>query len=173
MKAFIIVGHTGRGKSAFSKKLIEQLKRSHPALIYDVNNEYGVGHLPDWDEFLELAADEKQTRQRLILFEEATIFFSSAKSKLMTSILVRKRHTKNIPVLLFHSLADVPPYILRFVDFLILFKTNDNPGAIYDKFKYNDQLIGAYERVKASKTGTCECKQKHPPGFHYSEIIKL
>lgn len=38
-------------------------------------------------------------------------------------------------ILMFHSLDDIPPYICRMFDTLILFATDDDPDARLDKFK--------------------------------------
>ena len=86
-----------------------------------------------------------------IVFEEATIFFSNrGRSEEVIDLLVRKRHTNNIIILLFHSIRSVPNYIFELIDYIILFKTNDNEKLIHDKFKDNEQLIEFYNAVNQS-----------------------
>lgn len=155
MKTFLVIGHTGRGKSTFVKTALRKIPQRK--YIYDVNNEYGQGtNLPTLSEFL---ARAKELRNTTIVFEEATIFFGGAKDEEMTNLLVRKRHTKNNIFLLFHSLIDAPPYILRLVDFIVLYKTNDNPTAIKRKFAHHTTIIQAFEEVAAS------------PDFHARKIF--
>lgn len=143
-----------------AKKIISELRK--PFFVYDVNNEYGTGKtLPTISEFLSLVCDETKVKNSVILFEEATIFFNHSKSEKVTNLLVRKRHTRNCIIFLFHSLADVPPYILRLIDFIILFATNDNPGVIERKFKDFPEILTLYHDVlKGKQTNFHFCKVK-------------
>ena len=147
MKTFLIIGHTGRGKSTKVKEILAGLYCDK--LIYDVNNEHNTGKpLPGIGDFLTLAKKKVNTA---IVFEEATIFFSNrGRSEEVIDLLVRKRHTNNIIILLFHSIRSVPNYIFELIDYIILFKTNDNEKLIHDKFKDNEQLIEFYNAVNQS-----------------------
>lgn len=94
--------------------------------VYDINREWGVGGaLPTMDAFLDEAV---KSRDKFIVFEEATLFFdpTRGRSEELREMLVRRRHTGNALVLLFHALADVPLYVLRMLDVLVLFKTQDS-----------------------------------------------
>lgn len=144
MKTFLIIGHTGRGKSTKVKEILSGLYCDK--LIYDVNNEHNTGKpLPNINDFLTLAKKKVNTA---IVFEEATIFFSNrGRSEEVIDLLVRKRHTNNIIILLFHSIRSVPNYIFELIDYIILFKTNDNEKLIHDKFKDNEEFIKLYNTV--------------------------
>ena len=93
----------------------------------------------------------KQKRETCIVFEEATIFFSHAGStEEIKTILVQKRHTKNLIIFNFHSLRQVPLYILDFCDLLIIGKTIDNKKNIEDKFKDFQEIWQAFNMVADS-----------------------
>ena len=147
--AIINVGGTGSGKTTNTKSILSTLNRM-PKFIYDVNNEYNTGQpLVNFETFLAQANNKKCT---VIVFEEATIFFShSSAGKDIKELLVRKRHSKNIIVLNFHSLRQVPLFILDFTDFIYLFNTKDNPANIEAKFKDYPEIYSAFLSVKAEK----------------------
>lgn len=139
----IIVGAKGTGKTTQTKEIIRAANL--PALIYDVNNEYGNNPLPDIDTFLIQAAKMKNAT---IVFEEATIFFSAkGRSEKLIEILVRSRHNRTLTVLNFHSLRSVPTYILELTNYLILKATNDNPGAVETKYKDFPEVISLFNEV--------------------------
>ena len=135
---------TGQGKSTYLKKLIEESGRR--AMIYDVNNEHGQGRkLEDFNDFLTRAT---KVKGHLIAFEEATIFFSSKSSdKQMRELLIRKRHTNNLIVLLFHSIRSIPIDIFDFVNYYVLFKTNDREALLRTKYK-ESQILDDYLSLK-------------------------
>lgn len=139
-KGILLIGMTGQGKSTYLKKLVEESGRR--ALIYDVNNEHNQGrNLPDFNEFLDKAT---KVKNHIIAFEEATIFFSSKSSdKQMRELLIRKRHTNNLIVLLFHSIRTIPIDIFDFVNYYVLFKTNDRLAYIKNKYK-ESQILEDY-----------------------------
>jgi molybdopterin-guanine dinucleotide biosynthesis protein len=142
--AIIIVGTTGSGKTTISKRLCAEVHETR-LLIYDVNGEYYDRidyELPDMDDFLDEAI---KARERLILFEEATVFFSNRGSNAkMRKILVAKRHNENIIVLNFHSIRAIPHYIYDLVNFVIVLKTNDQNDLVLKK---HELLYPAFREV--------------------------
>lgn len=149
-KVIVNVGFTGTGKTVGTKEILKGLHV--PLFIYDVNNEYKEfkgSVLKSFEDFLQEANLKKN---HCIVFEEATIFFShSGSSKMIMELLVRKRHTKNLIILNFHSLRKVPLYILDFTDYLILRKTNDNPETIRKKFEDYEIIFQSFQQVQCSK----------------------
>lgn len=149
MKTSVIIGAKGHGKSTQVKKLIHALKL--PAYVYDVNAEYsnvpGVTSLfPSIDDFLKFAGNQ---RNCVIVFEEATIFFSNrGRSEQLINILVRARHNRVFPILCFHSLRAVPEYILELTEFIFLKRTADNPQTVIKKFGNYPEILSAFTEVQ-------------------------
>jgi DNA helicase HerA-like ATPase len=149
-KAFIFVGATGTGKTTDVKKSILDKVGKDNLFIFDVNNEYNAYYsktLLPFDTFAETAT---QIRNGVILFEEATIFLSNRGSnEYLRDILVRKRHAKNIIVLVFHSFRSIPRYIFDLCNYVVIHKTNDNPDLIEQKFNHSG-LTALFKEVAAS-----------------------
>lgn len=145
-KAHLIIGSTGQGKSSYLKRLY----KGRRALIYDVNNEHyksDTYELPTVDDFVKCA---EAAHNRIVIFEEATIFFKNNKNTdVIAKMLVRKRHTKQYLVFVFHSIRAVPVQIMDFCEIITLFPTGDNESLIYSKFSGNDLLLDAYRTVKS------------------------
>lgn len=158
-KVYAIIGGKGTGKSTFVK---ERLKQVNPRAIFinDVNQEYTeIKEMPymDSDDFTILAA---KLQNAVIVFEEATIFFGThSQNKAMKNLLVRSRHTKNTIFLVFHSLRSLPTYIYELINFIILFKTNDNTKVIDSRFNV-PELTELSERIKDNND------------LHYFEIFE-
>jgi len=148
MKSFLIVGMTGTGKTTEVKNLLN--KFSAEKKIYDVNNEYleftKNSGLPSMEKFL---SDAEKITNSVIVFEEATIFFNKrGYDDRLVNLLVRKRHTKNIIIFVFHSLRSIPTYIFELIDFFAIKKTNDTIDRI-KQFK-SPELMRIFETIEKS-----------------------
>jgi ABC-type oligopeptide transport system ATPase subunit len=168
MKAVLIVGNTGRGKSTAARELLEIAKlENRKIFVYDPNNEYQKyynGKFTNIKEFLELVNNEKNA---FILFEEATIFFSNkGYSDMLVNMLVRKRHQNNEIVLLFHSLRSIPTYILELCNFLVLYKTNDRESYTNKTFEGYDEILDGFNKLKNTP-------DNNRFNFHKNFIIEL
>ena len=150
--ASICIGRRGCGKTTFTKELLEKRKSGMPVIIYDINKEYTDIYdeeFVDFDIFLEKISDEKVRRHYLVI-EEATIFFNThSNSEAMKNVLVRARHTGNIIQLNFHSFSSVPKGIYTLLDYVTVFKTNDNEKNVTDRFDH-PQVVQAYREAKES-----------------------
>lgn len=141
-----IIGRTGSGKSTLVRKLINHSNLN--PYIFDPNNEHN-GINTSIAEFLENA---KNRENSLIVFEEATIFFShSNRTENIINLMVRKRHTGNSIIFVFHSLRALPLYIIDLLDLIVLFKTNENKDLILRKFKEETELISAFLAINKDK----------------------
>lgn len=119
----IIIGAPGEGKSTLTKQLIADVHSSR-LFVYDVNAEYfDDEELPELDDFLTACLLKKES---VIIFEEATAFFDARRNdKKMIRLLIGKRHTHNIYILIFHDIRSVPYYIYNKCNYVYLFRTVD------------------------------------------------
>lgn len=135
MYCIIDIGMTGQGKSHFAKSYIQDRK----CYVFDVNNEYD---LPlHGERSKNISCDEKDfikncylKKETICVFEEATGFFEGKTSKELRRLIVNKRHTKNVYIFLFHSISSVPPRLLQFANFVVLFKTLDEDYQVLNKY---------------------------------------
>jgi hypothetical protein len=148
----ITIGRQGCGKTTLSKTLLDARPKGMPCMIYDINNEYQDYYpeeFEDFDVFLNKISDE-QVRRTYILIEEATIFFNTQSNfQQMKNVLVRARHTGNIIQLNFHSFGSIPKGIYNLLNYVIVFKTNDNLKNVTDRFDHPG-VIAAYKEAIGS-----------------------
>jgi hypothetical protein len=159
----ICVGRSGCGKTTLTKEMLDKRPEGMPCMIYDINQEYGMYYnepFDDFDVFLaKLSMDE--TRHHYIIIEEATIFFNTQSNfQDMKNVLVRARHTGNIIQLNFHSFSSIPKGIYNLLDYVIVFKTNDNLKSVTDRFD-NPKVVEAYKEAISS------------PDEHFHKTIKI
>ena len=96
-------------------------------------------------------AKAKKLENSVQVYEEATIFFGTRTSnKEVREILVRKRHTGNTILLVFHSLRSVPVNIYEICNYITVFKTNDAENRIEQKFD-DERLMDVFRMVNYSK----------------------
>lgn len=152
-QSVIVVGTNGTGKSTYIRDRLEKVNKS-ALLIYDVNAEYSdIYDKPfvKMDEFFEQATTVNHS---VIVFEEATIFFSNRSTeKELRELLVRRRHTKNLIFLVFHSIRSVPRDVMDMSNYLVLKYTNDSPKFISRKFENEDIDNAVLELKKSHKNG--------------------
>lgn len=146
----LVVGRPRAGKTEWAKDAAKVL--GWPLVVNDVNAEWSGQRERTASEFLDIA-EARAGKPTAFVWEEATGYLdgplTSAKDKQrLTRALVRRHHTKHVNVLLFHSLRAVPAWVMDYTDRLILFKTNDRPGLIADKFRGWDAVISALDEVR-------------------------
>jgi len=151
-KAHIIVGSTGTGKTTFIKKLLSKIPSKQSIIIYDVNNEYKEFYPykfnPDFEDFMERIIKLEKV---VCVLEESTIFLNNRScNNDLVNMLVRKRHTGNHYILVFHSLRAVPRYIYELSNYITIFKTNDSPDMTAKELK-DSRLENVMNEVRNSK----------------------
>lgn len=151
--ASIIIGRRGCGKTTLSKKLLSLRPKQMPVMVYDVNDEYKEFYsepFDDFDVFLNKISSEN-VRRHYILIEEATIFFNTQSNfQEMKNVLVRARHTGNIIQLNFHSFASIPKGIYNLLDYVTVFKTNDNLDSVTNRFDHPEVIATYQEAIKSN-----------------------
>lgn len=161
MKTILIIGMTGEGKSDFVKHFIQ----GRNCLVFDVQNEYGERtkypdqiplNLPtntmlprsryiggNFKEFTKLVRTKRNT---ICVFEEATMFLQGKLGNDTVQLMINKMHTGNVYLFLFHSISSVPPRIMQLVDYVVLYRTNDEDYQVQKKYPrlyhYYIKLIG-------------------------------
>lgn len=155
MKCISIIGRKRTGKTTLTASIIQKFSRPS-TYIFDINNEYSrkFGIKNDYtgeispDKFLDKVF---QVKNSCIVFEEATSYLSvKGREEKLVNIITRSRHTNNLILLIFHSVADLPPYIYRHSEYCVLFKTNDFRNTLDGKFRKDAQFIHVYDRVKVN-----------------------
>ena len=143
MKCTLVVGRKKTGKTTWIKNVVEKL--NFQKFIFDPNQHYeGQFKGDNIEEFLRQAYTKHNT---VIVIEEATIYFKSAKKQdLLLSLLTRSRHQNNFVFLAFHSLRSVPTWCLDMCDALRLSKTNDTLQVLH-KFDGLDKIEEAFRAV--------------------------
>lgn len=168
MKAIIIVGNTGRGKTTSAVKALKKgILEKREICVFDPNNDYKEFYSKSFVDENDFCENVKDKKNAFILFEEATIFFSNrGNNKILTSLLVRKRHQNNTVVLLFHSLRTIPVYIFELSNYLILYKTSDRENLIEKKFDAFPEIIEGFKKLKS-------IPDNNKLNFHSNFIIEL
>lgn len=183
-----VVAMQSRGKSNFIKldflPKFQGGKREN--WIFDFNNEYDFENklwdkfdeLPEMQDFLHAVPCETDSFCNVI-FEEATGFFSKAgtQNKKVFQHVTRIHHTKNINVFVFHSLVDIPEQVRKYMDFIHLWRTDDDPLDVEKEFKSFPKIIEMFYdiREKTENTFFNRRKKTYPDEhskkwFHYKRI---
>lgn len=155
----------GCGKTTQILKQILAFLKQHPkekVIIYDINREPAYKNFPiceleqlpalkpgiyriinpDYNKVL--AAISETFRNGLVVLEDANYYLTAARNMTLWQILVSRRHMGMDVVLTFHSLARVPPYLYEMLNYIILFKTNENADRVKSKIP-NFEMV---DRVK-------------------------
>jgi hypothetical protein len=143
---------TGQGKSHFVKSMI----KSRRCFVFDVQNEYyDLNPNPTSERARHLLLDEKMfveqcraRRNTVCVFEEATGFFEGKLDKELRRVVLSKRHTGNVFLFCFHSIASIPPRLMQLTNYVVLFKTADETHEVAGKFP---RLVPFFEQVRAMK----------------------
>jgi hypothetical protein len=175
MRSILVIGMTGRGKSTYIHENIHAEIPNLKKHIYDPNaewceggkfqvvNEYkGESDIENFKPFLFNC--NKNVKYSLIHVEEASIFIDN-RSMLnrLRSLIIRKRHTKNIILLTFHALNEVPIDVFSICDTVVLFGTNDRLDLIEKKYSKNPEFIDFFYDVQ----------QKTKENHHYYDVFQI
>jgi hypothetical protein len=144
-RVIVIIGSRKNGKSYFIKNSIIPKYRG-PKFIFDINNEYpGLGSVMPMEDFLDQAIKKKG---HLIIFEEATVFFSNkGDEKRLKHLMVLARHAPNTVIFVFHSIQSMPSYILTQTDLIVLFRTVENIALVRNKIGENVDIWRAFVEI--------------------------
>lgn len=144
-KCEIVVGESGYGKTTYLLDRISLLKKTgKDYYAWSIDNEFPHTY-EDSDEFKTIV---QEVSNSFVIFDEATALFSLwGKDKEIIKILIRCRKKNNWSYYVFHSLMDVPDYILRLSQYITLFHTPDEEVKLRRKYS-NENIIAAYQQAK-------------------------
>lgn len=139
--SIIIAGYQGAGKTLLAKSIIEPVHEDRLRIL-DINDEYGEfgkgivkdkeGE-PDFETYSQMMIRD---RQKIFLTEDATTIFPHRGYDLnLVRAIIKKRHSQNVYLFLFHSLRVVPRDVFEYSDELWLLKTADTDDSIASKYK--------------------------------------
>lgn len=164
-KCIGLIGMEGSGKTTAAFNIAKNVN-DDALRVFDINKEwthrYKKPFNPDMEKFIE---ETETVRNCLNIYEDATGFFSrrGRESKLIQQMTAR-RHTGNSFMFLFHAFADVPPYIMRKMTDLIIFRTLDDQRWMWENYKHTI-YYEAWEKVqKLSEKSKFWSTYPPPPG---------
>lgn len=142
----LIIGHTGQGKSTHAKKILDSSKKK--TFVFDVNNEYEKYVRHSDGDFLEFLTGCESATDTNCVFEEATGYLSGRTGDRVKKLVINKRHKRNNYIFLFHSIADVPPFLYRLSNYIILLKTADIEEMVKSK---EPKLVKAWKSLQTAQ----------------------
>lgn len=173
----LIVGGRGSGKTDFVKNLIHPLNKrriicdtfdspvwrnyktfKHPEreseIIHSINfdqvkeQKNGTFKLisSDTDQIFETI--EKDAWNSLIVIEDATRFIEKKLSNDVKKMVLDTKQKNTDLIFIFHTLSSVPPDLIRYSDFLTLFKTKENWSPYFSTKFPIQQIEKAFHKVR-------------------------
>ena len=182
----LAVGAQGRGKSNCIKNLLSSRKysgrdnwRFDPNLEYKMQNK--ARNIYTRNEFLEQVPHHKNSSVNVV-FEEASGFFPKSGSMPISLInhICRRSHTNNLNIFSYHALTQFNSDNLIYIDYIILYRTQEKPKRVYENFDGYDKILAGYEDVMSKTENTYfDRRNKIYPDersrkfYHYNQIIQV
>lgn len=95
---------------------------------------------------------KKHVRNALIVFEEARVTVpGNIKETVFEEILVSNKNWRCAIVFLYHSFRGPSPIMYQYIDEIEIFKTKSHPRQRKEDIMTYDEVLAAYERVRAHK----------------------
>lgn len=172
-KVVLIVGARGGGKTFWMRQVLDRIGLKH--LVIDTTDHKDYRHLPymtpamfgGWlkgnkrfftSDFDPVFRELKKIYNAVIVLEDATKYIAGDLTPDQRAIMLDSKQ-KNVDVfLMYHSFADVPPKLYRYLNDIIVFPTNESIASSKAKIGYYDRVREAWEAVMAERE-----KYKHLP----------
>jgi SpoVK/Ycf46/Vps4 family AAA+-type ATPase len=128
MKIVIVTGNSGTGKTTWAKKFIIQNK----TIFFDINGEY-TNYGECFFNTANLLTRLKKVRNKVVIIDEATAFFSNrGYSEELNELLQLRRHNKHFFIFIYHSIYFIPKYLRNYINYLVCFQQNiENEKDLY------------------------------------------
>lgn len=162
----LIVGAPGTGKTtlthAYARKFLQQYpKRSivvfDPHGTYHFDADYPLVAIPNAAEYAERENRKALKRMldhihdSLVIFDDVRTLFPENDPALLNTISQGKRHKRNNYILVYHTLSKVHPVMFDFMNYLYLFRTNENVARSENKLPYGVKEL--LEKNRKLQTG--------------------
>jgi GTPase SAR1 family protein len=150
----ILVGQMGVGKTHFCKTILQNYPKNN-VFVYDRNPQreyepYSNNLMITRDEII--AATKKRYSNSIYVYEEATGLLRNRGGLDISLIdnLTTLRHLNTSNIFIFHSIRSIPVEIFDFIDKAVIFKTNDRPELVRQKYKglFSENAIKTIRNLK-------------------------
>lgn len=164
----VICGRKGSGKTTMARKL--QAANKKRALVVDTFDhpsyrdipEITLTQLPRWkggnarifqgDSYEILKAVSKHVYNAQVILEDAAKYLDPNIGKTIKPIFVDSKQHNVDMIIMFHALREIPPYLLAFIDKLVIHKTNETISTSAGKFNNREEVLRVHERVMKHKS---------------------
>lgn len=176
-KSYLCVGRKGTGKTTIAIKLAAATGKKicvidtddHPSYkdfpLYDAANlhKWKSGNIrivtSEPEHVLDLV--NKNCSNAFIIIEDAAKIVTANVQRPVKSFIIDHRKRNFDILMMFHFLGDVPPYVAKQYDYMILFKTGDSLHVAQNKFANWHTIVTKLERILKNKS------------FNYCEKINV
>lgn len=166
-KCFLFIGRRGTGKTTLARKMAKAMGRKliivdtddHPSYldIPVINLEQLKTFSGDACRVIESDIDQvfiilnHYQSNAVIICEDASKYVTANISKAVRSFLIDMRKRNFDVIMMFHFLSDVPPYLCKQYDQMVLFKTGDNIQVTQNKFANWHTIVTKLKRILKHK----------------------
>jgi len=162
-----IVGRKGSGKTTTARHLMS--RNGKKSLVFDTFDhpsyrDIGIIETKDLKRWTggnarlisgeveeNLIAIAKEVYNTLIVLEDAAKYFNSQVTRDLKPLFVDSKQHNNDIIIMFHRLSEIPPYLLSFIDFIVIHKTNENKIRASRKFSDDEAVLSILKDVESDK----------------------
>lgn len=154
-KIFCLVGATGMGKTTWLKKILSKLylNTNNLIVIYDLLNQYinfnqneNIFFTNSFDDFKKTIDNfiNRIIKNAVIIIDDSVSIFYKIPDAFWRYYLTSNRILNWRTYFVYQSFSDIPPFLLRFVNYFIIFKTFENEQKVKNKIT-DDRILKAFK----------------------------
>jgi hypothetical protein len=176
-KMYLAVGRKGTGKTTIAQLIALKSKKNICVVDTDEHpsyNDYTLWKIADLDKWKHgnikiitsepeaaLIAINKHCSNAFVILEDAAKYVNATVQRGVKSFIIDHRKRNIDLIIMFHFLGDVPPYVAKQYDSMLLFKTGDNLDNPQKKFANWHTISEKAKRILNN------------PSFNYCEKINV